>query len=412
MKCDICNGELEIQSGGRAVCTVCGTLYSAERLREKVGAAAPAPAKAAPAKSKFNKELRRASAALKREAYDEAFSICDSILQKDYYDLGAWRIKIRAVYAEFCHRGSASSWLEEICSAIDDPQKRSEFASEMAQMFIDDARYNEHTPTIARNLCCIDPKLAERYIGAAIDGQMSTLKRTHSDIIDDLQRMKREADSDLRWASLMGQNWNRYSNRMVETLKYTEEIWNYCANECQIANHLKKITDLHSDTIKKVSQIMSTGRNIAEITQSVSWLNSKIEAKAKEEQEKAEQERREAVQKYWKENSSVREQLQKQLDDANIRVNDLKRSIETSVGALRYQKAKKEIDELTEAMEEVGFFEFKRKKELRQRLDELNIELIRAQDDYEHDKKEITKEIEREQSLVNVLASRIYNPLG
>lgn len=35
LRCDICGGELEMQGGGKAVCTSCGMKYSTESLREK-----------------------------------------------------------------------------------------------------------------------------------------------------------------------------------------------------------------------------------------------------------------------------------------------------------------------------------------------------------------------------------------
>lgn len=35
LRCDICGGELEMQSCGKAVCTSCGMKYSTESLREK-----------------------------------------------------------------------------------------------------------------------------------------------------------------------------------------------------------------------------------------------------------------------------------------------------------------------------------------------------------------------------------------
>ena len=35
LRCDICGGELEMQAGGKAVCTSCGMKYSTESLREK-----------------------------------------------------------------------------------------------------------------------------------------------------------------------------------------------------------------------------------------------------------------------------------------------------------------------------------------------------------------------------------------
>ena len=36
IKCDICNGEIEIVSGGKGKCNVCGLIYSNQRLKEKV----------------------------------------------------------------------------------------------------------------------------------------------------------------------------------------------------------------------------------------------------------------------------------------------------------------------------------------------------------------------------------------
>lgn len=99
--CDICGGKLSVGAGGVAVCEVCGTEHSAERMREKIaemnGGAVPAAAPVAPARPNFEAQIANCLSLCKSASESnnnqQAEEYANKILEMDPNHPEAWFYK-------------------------------------------------------------------------------------------------------------------------------------------------------------------------------------------------------------------------------------------------------------------------------------------------------------------------------
>ncbi len=415
MHCDICQGTLEIQASGKAVCSVCGVTYSAERLREKARiVSSPAPSTTpAPVKQSSHQQqskLRMAESALRQENYDKAITLCEQILVADYHNLSAWNIKIRAMWANTGSRGIAADQIEEVCSMIQDPAQRADFLGKLRDMILEDPRFDDNAAEIGEHLCACDPRLAESYLNTAIDKCTRSVTTSCKNELISLRDMHHEAETDLRWASLMGQNWKRVASWMGTYLKYAIDIWNACGSKCQISVSLKKLIGILESTVNEVSAMMPSGRDIPYLKSQINRINGLIEAQAKAEKEAALARHRAAVQKYWEANPEAREQLEAQQSQLIQHIYALKKSIPALSSVASCRRLEQDIAATTQALESVGFFEFSKKKELNKKLADLQAKLSQTEKQRATEIAQIEAKIAPLDKKLKAIKATIENP--
>lgn len=100
--CDVCGGQIEMQSGGKGVCTSCGTPYSAEIIKDKIQeirgtVKVDGPVETVKGDAEKERLIKTAQECFRKGAVDEADKMFRKI-SKDYPN--EWRAWMGIVYCE------------------------------------------------------------------------------------------------------------------------------------------------------------------------------------------------------------------------------------------------------------------------------------------------------------------------
>lgn len=403
MTCELCGEMLRVESDGQAHCTNCGMTYTLDYLREKSTGTKPAPRPKAKSKN-FDSQYRMARAAIRQGSTSKAVAICDEILSVDYEDLTAWEIKIQALcdpndpYAAG-RIGEAADCFCDACESAKDPSERSRFIDRLKPVFMEHLNFNDNTPTVAQNFVAIDAKLAEEYLRAVFNEKKSSLKRSCNDAVSTVEEYRKEAGDDYRYYSLMASEVKRAKSWMSKYVDWAELIWQSCGQKCHIAKPLYDFICPIRDALRKIDSS----------NQSAERLLTKIQQVAEAQEKEAQ---RIATENFWAENADMKERLTQKMAELHQERQDLLRLKSACENDPQHMQMAQKVSDLTAELSSVGFFDFKRKKELKEVLAANERILQEIVQNLSLQKENLQKQLDGLKQQQNEVQQKLTNPLG
>lgn len=394
MKCELCNGELEVQAGGRAVCTTCGMAYSSERLREMIGKSSAASGKSTKTPSTQVSKIKLANSAFLQCDYAKTVSLCDRIIEKDSANTEAWSLMVRAQWADPYSREYAARSFAEACSVIEKQEDCNAFINQLMPIFMDEPIYSEITQIIGSALCTCDPKLAERYLRAVISKHVSSTDSSFKSRMKEIRDMYQE--SDLRYTALAAKKYDRLASGIEWDLKIAEGIWMECGEKCSIEKDLLSLVSIILDTLKDASSLMCCRLDIRTSTLKAEQLRQKIQDKEKR-----------AVKQYWAEHAETLKLHEQSIQNLKSQIDKLNNQLNHANESQRCMALSQKIKSVIQERDSLGFFAFGRKTELSNQLTDLYVEFDNAS---REEKNRITNRIVELQQNIRQIESMIENP--
>lgn len=119
--CDVCGGQIEMQLGGKGICTSCGTPYSAEIIKDKIQeirgtVKVDGPVETVKGDAEKERLLNMANNCKEKERYDDAIEIYNNFI-KDYPNdwRGYWgKIQSTLLYYSVLIKHNENSAKEEL----------------------------------------------------------------------------------------------------------------------------------------------------------------------------------------------------------------------------------------------------------------------------------------------------------
>lgn len=274
VRCDLCNGELEIVAGGKAICSLCGTSYSAERLQEKLGNISVQKTVDSKSNKEIESKLRLAESSVRSDSC-KAIKLCEDVLVIEPENADAWTIKIEAEFSDVfsMHRGMES--FRQACSLIEDDAARQSFIERNRSVILKTPLFKED---LIRPVLSADRDFAEKYLSMALKDCLGktqeSCRKQNADIESRLRR-----GMDLMETSYFAKGWNR-------TATYLEELFNLIVtvsaknwNDESIYINMKKIVELEHATVKNVLKILDTRNDLKSLCNTAEFICNNINDK-------------------------------------------------------------------------------------------------------------------------------------
>lgn len=387
--CEMCGESDFTKSDGVFVCNNCNTKYEVEEAQKMLGAYSEA------IKAEENRKIENLIKAgieeLDAKKYAEAYDIFKSILLLDadnavatfYKGLaGAWN-NVNDTKSHFSEAASAAEKAFE-------KKSKQDSESEEYFAFVSDALGRLHelamsevigyfslTTKEMREFAYAYDKIEDERKGASVDHLYNTVSICRQEMIKIEQLIKNNVNAYSQTAcliislncTLMANVVNSVQDVTKFPLDLIKKINNYLADykkrtEIELNSFdgrlqwtYSQVTSLYSSLKSDHRTKMSSARQFVNATQKAC---KNLESKRKEI----------VVELYWKEHPEERKELEERKADFSSRISDENKKISTT--AAEHEKSRKLIDGEIEALKaersSIGFFKFKEKKAIKEKI--------------------------------------------
>lgn len=410
LKCDLCGGSLTMKSGGGAVCTNCSMEYSMDILREKLGA----PMAAVPAHSgdDFSGKLALAEDYLQPGSMDrdKAVALCDEVLTQDRSNQDAWRIKIAAELSRYRTYDTLNAAAKQI-ENVTDSDKRKLLAQRLCELFAEDPLEGLVIEKV-NIILTLDQTAAASYIhdaiqngGKKIQDRVDHLRKECIKYVKEKLGYDDPAMAVFYSLSSVDKMYSRFSQWMEEYLQNLEQMLSLCENIglnmdavamglkeeiCQLIEELrsymywsskqkkqsmigKKALDELSEKVNvavgPITRRMMAEKARIEVERRAQAEREAAERKALEEQRAAEKAR--AIAQYWQEHATEHQQLLEQQAQLQAKLTKIKQEEQQLRKMDNTKELTSQINFLLYEVQNLNFFQGKKKKEMEKRIQEL-----------------------------------------